>query len=97
MVRAEASWGGWQGVSEAPVRSDLERASNAARRLKLLSPEGLRRFLPRAALLLSHRPIKGYAPSSLLAQTKNQQQRGPFQYFNSLLGETTPQEGSYFF
>src|SRR4029077_2767688 len=41
----------------------------------------------------SQTPIKGYAPSSLLAQTKNQQQRGPFQYFNSLLGETTPQEG----
>jgi len=45
MVRAEASWGGWQVVSEAHVRSDMERASNAARRLKLLPAEAVRRFL----------------------------------------------------
>src|SRR6266516_7070824 len=54
MVRAEASWGGWQGASETHVRSDLERASNAARRLKLLPA---RRVAPLFAL-------SGVAPQS---------------------------------
>ena len=52
-------------------------------------PAAARRVVPLFALsgVAPHSQThKGYAPSSRLTQTKNQRQRGPFHYFNSLLG-----------
>jgi len=52
-------------------------------------PAAARRVVPLFALsgvALHSQTHKGYALSSCLTQTKNQRQRGPFHYFNSLLG-----------
>ena len=65
--------------------SGLQRASDAARRLFCLAPEGLRRFWRWPALLAWPRSLRISARARALASAKIEQQRDSFQYFNSLL------------
>jgi hypothetical protein len=48
-------------------RSGSVRSEQRSLRQKELSPSGLRRIWPVAALLVGYRPTAGYAPSSRLA------------------------------
>src|SRR6266481_10162945 len=69
------TWGAWCVTSEK--RSQTPQPAAARRVAPLFALSGV------APHSQTH---KGYAPSSRLTQTKNQRQRGPFHYFNSLLG-----------
>jgi hypothetical protein len=77
--------GGWQGANEAHPRRGLQRTGDAASRPFRLAPEGLRRFCRWPALLAWPRSLRISALRSRLGQRQNRQQRGPIQYFNSLL------------
>src|SRR5436190_10530573 len=66
-----------------------QRPVTSEKRSQTPQPAAARRVAPLFALsgVAPHSQThKGYAPSSRLTQTKNQRQRGPFHYFNSLLG-----------
>jgi hypothetical protein len=65
-----------------------QRAVTRERRRPLLvclAPDGLRRFWRCPALLAGPRSLRISALLSRLDQRQNRQQRGPLQYFNSLL------------
>jgi hypothetical protein len=66
--------------------SGLQRTSDAASRPFRLAPEGLRLPWRWPALLAWPRSLRISALRSRLDQRQSRQQRGPFQYFNSLLG-----------
>ena len=64
----------------------LQRASDAASRPFCLAPHGLRRIWRWPALLAWPRSHGYRHCARALASAKLEQQRGPLQYFNSLLG-----------
>src|SRR5437763_2054657 len=83
MATEEARWGGWQGVSEAHIH---RRSVTREQRSQTLQIASARRVAPNAfGVVPRSRTRQEYAPSSRLAQAKNHHQRGPSQYFNSLL------------
>ena len=77
--------GVWQGGSEAHPLLGLQRASDAARCPFCFAPHELRRFWRWPTLLARPRSLRISALRSRLCQHQNRQQRGPSQYFNSLL------------
>src|SRR5437763_16445941 len=85
MARAEASWGGWQGASEAHIPRGPVTSEQRSQTLEIASARrgaplfGLSGVAPRSQ---THH---GDAPSARLALAKHRHQRGPSQYFTSLL------------
>ena len=86
MARAEASWGGWQGASEAYIPRGSVTSEQRSQTPQIASARRVALLFGLSGVAPQSQTHKGYAPSSRLAQAKNQQQRGPSQYFNSLLG-----------
>jgi hypothetical protein len=77
-------------VARSECGASLQRAGTSERRRQpffCFAPQGLRRFCPRkhSGLLAWPRSLRISALRSRLGQRQNRQQRGPLQYFNSLL------------
>ena len=88
MARAEASWGGWQDAREAHVPRGSVTSEQRSQTPQIASARRVALLFGLSGVASQSQTHEGYAPSSRLAQAKNHQQRGSFQYFNSLLRES---------
>src|SRR5205809_6833961 len=85
MARAEASWGGWQGASEAHIPRGPVTSEQRSQTLQIASSRRVARLFGLSGVAPRSQTHPVYAPSSRLAQAKNRYQRAPSQYLNSLL------------